>query len=128
METMNAEIQKHLAADPDGLLTYEYIANHIDTCAEYIDMLVDNMIKVDLTGQFIVSAARYLTAIDAEGFRHAIDRLVASAIEKDRERRYLPDLLESIYGANYAERADILRATDDNFRRIEKRLNPNTSI
>ncbi len=125
---MNAEIQKQLSADPDGLLTYEYIANHIDTCAECIDMLIDNMIKVDRNGQFIVSAARYLTAIDAEGFRHAIDRLVSSAIEKDREHRYLPDLLEGVYGPDYALRADILRATDDNFRRIEKRLNPKTAI
>lgn len=125
---MNAEIQKQLAGDPDGLLTYEYIANHIDTCAECIDMLVDNMIRVDLTGQFIVSAARYLSAIDRDGFKPAIDRLVAAAIEKDREHRYLPDLLEGIYGKDYAARADELRATDDNFRRIEKRLNPTAII
>jgi len=125
---MNAEIQKQLAADTDGLLTYEYIANHIDTCAECIDTLIDNMIRVDLTGQFIASAARYLTAIDPLSFKPAIDRLVAAAIDKDRERRYLPELLEGIYGPDYAARADELRATDDNFRRIEKRLNPNTAI
>lgn len=119
---MNADIQKQLAADPDGLLTYEYIANHIDTCAECIDMLVDNMVRVDLSGQFVASAARYLSAIDAEGFKPAIDRLVAAAIDKDRERRFLPSLIEGIYGADYRERADELRAVDDNFRRIEKRL------
>ena len=125
---MNAEIKKQLAADPDGLLTYEYIANHIDTCAECIDFLIDNMINVDLTGQFIASAARYLSAIDAVGFKPSIDRLVAAVIEKDRERRYLADLLEGVYGVDYKERADELRAADDNFRRIEKRLNPNTAI
>lgn len=125
---MDAEIIKRLAADPDGLLTYEYIANHIDTCSDYINELIDNMIKVDLTGQFIVSAARYLTAIDPVTFKSAIDRLVRSAIDKDREHKYLPGLLEGIYGADYAQRADELRATDDNFRRIEKRLNPSCSI
>lgn len=125
---MEADIQKQLAADPDGLLTYEYIANHIDTCASCIDMLVDNMIRVDLTGQFVASAARYLSAIDAAGFKPAIDRLVAAVIDKDREHRYLPDLIEGIYGADYRERADMLRATDDNFRRLEKRLNSGRAI
>lgn len=125
---MDSDIQKKLAADPDGLLTYEYIANHIDTCAECIDMLVDNMIKVDITGQFVASAARYLSAIDPAGFKPAIDRLVAAVIDKDREHRYLPDLIEGIYGFDYKERADELRATDDNFRRLEKRLNSNNAI
>ena len=121
---MNEESKKRLAADPDGLLTYEYIANHIDSCDDCIGFLIDNMIKVDLTGQFISSAARYLSAIDKDGFKPAIDRLVAAAIDKDREHRYLPDLLEGVYGADYREHAAELRATDDNFRRIEKRLNP----
>lgn len=125
---MNEDIKKRLEADPDGLLTYEYIANHIDTCNECIDFLIDNMIRVDLTGQFTSSAARYLSAIDAVGFKGAIDRLVAAAIDKDREHRYLPDLLEGVYGADYASRADQLRVTDDNFRRIEKRLNPQNTL
>lgn len=125
---MNEESKKRLAADPDGLLTYEYIANHIDACDDCIGFLIDNMIKVDLTGQFISSAARYLSAIDKDGFKPAIDRLVAAAIDKDREHRYLPDLLEGVYGADYRERAAELRATDDNFRRIEKRLNPQNSL
>ncbi|MDE7473501.1 MAG: hypothetical protein K2M68_07960 [Muribaculaceae bacterium] len=125
---MNEETKKRLAADPDGLLTYEYIANHIDSCDDCIEFLIDNMIKVDLTGQFISSAARYLSAIDKNGFKPSIDRLVAAAIDKDREHRYLPDLLEGVYGADYRERAAELRAADDNFRRIEKRLNPQTSL
>lgn len=125
---MNPEEQKQLAADPDGLLTYEYIANHIDSCSECIDFLVDNMIRVDLTGQFVASAARYLTAIDAKSFHDPISRLVAAVIDKDREHRFLPSLLEGVYGANYRDRADHLRETDDNFRRIEKRLNPSSSL
>lgn len=54
---------KRLRADADGLLTYEYIANHIDACANMMPELVSNMIDVDKSGQFLVSAARYLCAI-----------------------------------------------------------------
>lgn len=125
---MTTEIKKQLESDPDGLLTYEYIANHIDTCGECMDFLVDNMIRVDLNGQFAASAARYLSAIDPHEFKSSIDRLVASVIEKDREHRYLSDLLEGIYGADYEENADKLRELDDNFRRIEKRLKNNSTI
>lgn len=121
---MTNDDKKRLDADPDGLLTYEYIANNIDNCDEEINMLVDNMIRVDLTGQFVVSAARYLAAVDAGAFADAISRLVAAAIEKDREHRYLPDLLTGIYGPDYADRAEELKESDDNFRRIYKRLYP----
>lgn len=115
---------KELEKDPDGLLTYEYIANNIDTCLPDIEFLVENMIRVDATGQFVVSAARYLHAIDAETFAAAISRLVASAIEKDRERRYLPELMQGLYGSDFKDRAEELSAVDDNFRRIFKRLYP----
>lgn len=115
---------KELEKDSDGLLTYEYIANNIDSCLPDIDFLVENMIRVDATGQFVVSAARYLHAIDAETFAAAISRLVASAIEKDRERRYLPELMQGLYGSDFKERAAELSAVDDNFRRIFKRLFP----
>ncbi len=121
---MNDDLKKQLSKDPDGLLTYEYIANHIDTCFEIIDDLVDNMIVVDKNGQFLVSASRYLYAIDREKFSAAISRLIAAAIEKDRERRYIGDLLQGIWGADYMEHTDELNATDDNFRRIYKRLYP----
>lgn len=120
---MNDDIKKKLAEDPDGLLTYEYIANNISTCQECIEFLVDNMISVDHSGQFISSAARYLSAIDPVAFETPIRRLVAAAIDKDREHRYLPALMEGIYGADYREKAETLRATDDNFRRLEKRIN-----
>lgn len=119
---MDENLKKILSKDPDGLLTYEYIANHINSCYEIIDDLVDNMITVDKNGQFLVSAARYLTAIDREKFSLAINRLIASAIEKDREHRYIGDLLQSIWGADYTERIEELNSSDDNFRRIYKRL------
>ena len=121
---MEKDRLKELSADADGLLTYEYLANHIDSCDEDMDFLVDNMIKVDQSGQFLVSAARYLAAIDKEAFAPAISKMVAAAIEKDRERRYIADLLESLYGADYRDRVDQLNASDDNFRRIYKRVYP----
>lgn len=121
---MDEELRKKLAADPDGLLTYEYIANHIGECDDIMGELVANMINVDKTGQFVVSAARYLTAIDPDLYSHDINTLIAAAIDKDHERRYIGDLLTGIWGQDYAERADVLNVTDDNFRRIYKRLYP----
>lgn len=125
---MDQDLKKRLANDPDGLLTYEYIANHIGTCDDIMDDLVDNMVLVDKSGQFLVSAARYLYAIDPEKYSGGINRLIASAIEKDREHRYIGDLLQSIWGQDYAERADELNATDDNFRRIYKRVFPSAGL
>ena len=86
------------------------------------------MIAVDTTGQCLASAARYLHAIDAESYSRAINRLVAATIDKDREHRYLPDVLNSIYGPDYLSRAAELSAADNNFRRIYKRLYPNSVI
>lgn len=121
---MEQDLKKRLSQDSDGLLTYEYIANHIGECDDIMSELVDNMILVDPTGQFMVSAARYLYAINPETYADSISRLIATAIEKDRERRYLPDLVTAIWGSDYAERADELAAADDNFRRIYKRITP----
>ena len=126
---MKEQDLKRLKSDPDGLLTYEYLANHIGECEPSdIEALVDNMTTVDLTGQFLASAARYLHAIDAEGYAPAIKRLVGAAIDKDREHRYLPDLITGLYGADYASRADELCSVDDNFRRLYKRLTPPQSL
>ena len=116
--------KKVLEKDSEGLLTYEYIANNIDSCFEDMDWLVANMIKVDMTGQYVASAARYLYAIDAEKYEKYISQLIASVIEKDREHRYLPGLIQGIWGDDYASRADELNSSDDNFRRIYKRLYP----
>lgn len=126
---MTEEHIKKLRKDPDGLLTYEYLANNIGTCeVEDIEALIDNMINVDLSGQFLASAARYLHAIDAEGYDPAVRRLVAGAIDRDREHKYLPDMMTALYGADYTERASVLCRTDDNFRRLYKRLCPSSII
>ncbi len=116
------EVLKQLRNDADGLLTYEYIANHIDECGPFMPELVQNMIDVDKSGQFIVSAARYLSAIDRHTYADQISKLVAAAISRDRDRKYIPDLLPSLWGPDYETRAEQLSETDDNFRRIYKRV------
>ena len=116
-------IKKELVKDTNGLLTYEYIANNIGSCFDDMSFLVENMIKVDNTGQYVASAARYLYAIDAQAYAQSISLLIAAVIEKDREHRYLPDLIQGIWGKDYVDRVDELSG-DDNFRRIYKRLYP----
>lgn len=122
---MEPEALKELSNDANGLMTYEYIANHIDSITvDDLNQLVDNMIHCDHSGQFIVSTARYLHAIDAAKFAEHIDRLIKAAIVTDREHKYIADLLASIWGADYKEHAEELNAADDNFRRIYKRIFP----
>lgn len=121
---MDEALKKKLQSDPNGLLTYEYIANNIYDIDEVINELVENIISVDRSGQFVVSTARYLNAIDKEKFATPIDMLIKAAIAKDREHVYLSDLATSIWGQDYKEHADELQASDDNFRRIYKRLYP----
>ena len=120
---MSEEILKKLRKDEDGLATYEYIANNIGNCDDIMPKLVENIIQVDRNGQFVVSTARYLHAIDKDKYADSIDTLVKAAIERDREHKYIPDLLGSIWGADYAERVEELNK-DDNFRRIYKRVFP----
>ena len=115
---------KLLKQDPDGLATYEYLANNIDTCDADLDTIDSNMIDVDRTGQFLASAARYLHAVDAARYADAVERLVAATIGKDREHNYLPSLMRGIYGDNYEENAGQLCASDRNFRRMYQRIYP----
>lgn len=121
---MTEEDIKILASDPDGLRCYEYLANNIENCDGDMDTIIDNLSRADINGQFSASAARYLHAIDAEKYAGPVARLVEVAIERDREHRYLPDILQSLYGPDYESRASELNATDNNFRRIYKRLYP----
>ena len=86
--------------------------------------LIEKLVKVDTTGQFLASTARYLSAVDREQFEPWLAPLIEAAIDKDRERRYIGSLLQSIWGADYMEHAAELRITDNNFRRIFKRIHP----
>ena len=121
---MDEALKEKLKTDPTGLKTYEYIANNINAIDDIMPELVDNIIEVDMKGQFVVSAARYLFAIDKDKYAAEIDKLVKAAITKDREHVYLADLAATIWGDDYKERAAQLCETDDNFRRIYKRLYP----
>ena len=124
---MDEALKKKLQKDPNGLETYEYIANHIGRVDDIMDELVDNIIEVDRSGQFVVSTARYLHAIDSNKYAQNIDTLIKAAIAKDRDRVYLADLAATIWGNDYQGKAQELMADDDNSRRIYKRLYP-TSI
>lgn len=120
---MNTEDIKRLKNDPDGLLSYEYLANNIDFCSrEDLDIVIDNIISINTLGQFTASAARYLNAIDPARFAPQISRLIQATIDTDREHRYLATLAAAIYGQDYRSRAEELSASDDNFRRLFKRI------
>lgn len=118
------QIPKNLENDVDGMSTYEYIVNNVDICTQQMDGLVENLKRVDRSGQFLASSARFLHAVDSDRFAEWLPSLIDGAISKDRERRYIGSLLEAIWGADYRERAAELNATDDNFRRIYKRIYP----
>ncbi len=119
---MNNDLKKILRNDVDGLLTYEYIANHMGACDDDMPELTDNIIRVDLTGQITVSAALYLHATGSDRYKEMIDKLIAASLSKDRERKYIVDLLPGIWGADYQSHAEELNHSDDNFRRIYKRV------
>ena len=86
---MNNDLKKILNSDTDGLLTYEYIANHMGSCDEDMPVLADNIIRVDMTGQITVSAALYLHATGAEKYREIIDKLIAASLSKDENTNIL---------------------------------------
>lgn len=115
---------KDLRQDTDGMMTYDYLVNHISSCLQDMEFLVDNLKEKDTTGQFLSSSARFLASIDMEEFSPWISMLIEGAIERDRERRYIWSLLRAIWGDDYEERIPQLQAEDDNFRRIYKRIHP----
>lgn len=119
-----SEQLSELTADPDGMATYDYIVNNVDSCLDEMEPLVENLKRVDLTGQFLASSARFLAAVDRAKFEEWLAPLVEGAIEKDRERKYITSLLDAIWGKNYKDRAEELRLSDNLFRRLYKRVYP----
>lgn len=107
-----------------GMEIYEYIVNNVTDCRRDLDNLIMEMKRVDSSGQFLASTARFLAAVDKEAFAEFLPTLIEAAIEKDRERRYIGQLLEAIWGKDYKDNADTLSATDDVFRRLYKRVFP----
>lgn len=118
---------KSLDKDKDGMATYDYLANHVADCLNDMDFLTDNLLRVDNTGQYLASSARFLSSVDRQAFSPWIGKLIEGAIEKDRERRYIGSLLEAVWGEDYLENAEQLKKEDDNFRRIYKRIYPSKS-
>ena len=107
-----------------GMELYEYIVDHVDERGSDPKEIVDKLRGADQTGQFLASTARYLAAIDRERFECWLSPLVEGAIEKDRERRYIGSLLEALWGSDYEEHVAELKETDNNFRRIYRRIHP----
>lgn len=122
------DILKNPEKDPDGMATYEYLVNHVDDCLDHMPVLIDNLRRVDTTGQFCASTARFLAAVDRERFGGWLPTLIEATIDKDRERRYIWSLLEAIWGADYQKNAEALKEKDTNFRRIYKRVYPKEGI
>lgn len=107
-----------------GMELYEYIVDNVDTLPESPDEIVMKLREVDNSGQFLASTARFLAAVDRERYEKWLTPLIEGAIERDRERRYIGSLLEAIWGADYEERYEELKQTDNNFRRIYRRIHP----
>lgn len=120
--TTMTEIPKHLLVDSDGMDTYDYLVNHIARLDGDISPYIENIHRVDRTGQFLASTARFLAAVNQSYFENEIGQLIEYAIEKDRDRKYIGSLLQAIWGDNYEDRAEELCMCDDNFRRIYRRI------
>lgn len=108
--------------EEEGMAIYEYIVDNVDTCEPEMGELISRLRVADTTGQFLASTARYLAAVDRDKFDHWLAPLIEGAIERDRDRRYIGSLLEGIWGDDYKDHVEELRASDDNFRRIYKRI------
>lgn len=107
-----------------GMAIYDYIVNNVDTCKSELDTLISDLNDNDSSGQFLASTARFLAAVDRKAFEAYIPRLIEAAIYKDRERRYIGQLPEAIWGADYEDHIEELQNSDDLFRRLYKRIHP----
>lgn len=114
--------------EQEGMEVYQYIVDHCETCTDEMPRLIERMREVDISGQFLASTARYLAAIDHERYEPWLGALIEGAIERDRERRYIGSLLKAIWGDDYEQKVDELFASDNNFRRIYKRVHPESNV
>ena len=80
--------------------------------------------SLDETGQYLCSGARYLGALDRGRYAPLVNAMVEAAIDRDREHRYISQLLPALWGDDFMARAEQLRISDNNFRRIYKRIYP----
>lgn len=117
-----SENSKNVSSVDDGMTIYEEIVNNVDSNKGNLDQLICDLYRSDSNGQFLCSTARFLAAVDRAGYSEYLPRLIEGALEKDRERRYIGQLLKAIWGDDYADHADELKVSDDLFRRIYKRV------
>lgn len=119
---MEKSLEQTINADSNGLLAYDYVINNLDLLdQEQLNELTHSLVEKDKSGQASVSLAKYLksTGIDYE---EVIDLLIKNAIEKDREHKYIVELLSACWGDDYKEHVAELNSSDNNFRRIYKRV------
>lgn len=119
--------EKISSTEEEGMTIYEYIVDNAESDSLQMGEMLLRLKEADKSGQFLCSTARYLAAVDRDRFESWIAPLVECAIEKDKERKYIGSLLEALWGADYEEKAETLNKTDDNFRRIYKRIYPKTT-
>ena len=120
--------EKELEHNSDGMAIYDYIVNHTPECIDEMDTLTEKLIAEDRSGKYVASAIKFLVSIDNQDYRKWIYSLLEAAIQKDRERRYIGGLLEVVWGPDYNEHVEELNRTDDNFRRIYKRVYPGNKV
>lgn len=112
------------SADQVAMECYEYIVDHAESGDFDILSSIEKLKENDMSGQFLCSTARYLYAINDAKYHQWIAPLVEGAIDKDRDRKYIGSLLQALWGEDYEERVNELCASDNNFRRIYKRIFP----
>ena len=122
MRLTDKEINSTETPEQAGMAIYEYIVDNCEKCSDEMPDLIARLKEADTSGQFLASTARYLAAVDRETFEPWLAPLIEAAIDKDRERRYIGSLLKAIWGEDYEEHVDELRQSDNNFRRIYKRI------
>lgn len=124
----NGDRDQAQQVEREGMSLYERLVDCVEADCSELPELVMKLRDCDTTGQFLASSARYLHAIDHEQFEPWIVALIEGAIDRDRERRYIGSLLEAIWGPDYESRIEELNASDNNFRRIYKRIIPSAGL
>ena len=122
------EIKELKDRDKDGLLIYECIANNAGQDDACLPELCEALAEVDHSGQFTASAARFLHAVDSTRYADLVRPLVSATIDLDRERKYLGDLFQCLYGPVEGLDVAAMSAADNNFRRMYKRLFADTAM